>query len=311
MKFVKKALALSLTLTLAAAPLTACSGNDRSNGGSNSSTPDASASTQSADDKTKVVVATAGNPTPFVYLDENGTLAGFEVEVLKEIFSRLPQYDLQFEVTEFTSMFTGLDAGYYQIAMNHFAYNKMRAEKYIYSDVFGVDERAIAVREDNEDIKSVYDLPGHSTHEQTGNFNSAIYEKYNEEHPDNPIQVDYTENFETLLEIVNGNIDFYWFTKKNIETQIEEKGIQGIKLIDVSNDDGQEFSQALMGDFFLIAKEEEQLAADISQAFETVLADGTLQKLREEFLGETENPLTQEYVDYAREFIANDLAGTN
>ena len=301
MKPIKKTVALILVLTLVAAALIGCG----------SSSTSAEENDSSETEARTIVVCTAGNPTPYVYLNENGEVEGFEIAVLNAIFDRLPQYNLDVEVTEFASMLTGLDAGYYQIAMNHFAYNKTRAEKYIYSDVFGVDERAIAVREDNTDINSVYDLPGHSTHETTGNFNSAIYEKYNEEHPDTPIDVSYTENFDTLQEISNGRIDFYWFTKKNIETQIEEKGLTDIKLIDVPNDEGQEFSQALMGDFFLIAGNEEQLAADMSAAFEEVLNDGTLQALREEYLNETENPLTMEYVEYARQFIADDLAQAN
>lgn len=64
-------------------------------------------------DKLKVVAATSGAPSPYIY-NVDGTLYGYDVEVLEEVFSRLPQYELEWEVTEFASILTGIDAGYYQ-----------------------------------------------------------------------------------------------------------------------------------------------------------------------------------------------------
>ena len=41
--------------------------------------------------------------------------AGYDVDVLNAVFDKLPDYELEYEVTDFGSVLSGLNSGNYQI----------------------------------------------------------------------------------------------------------------------------------------------------------------------------------------------------
>ena len=113
--------------------------------------------------KRVITVATSGSPSPWISVNSSGEPEGYDIDALKLAFEKLPQYELEFKVTEFASIFGGLDTGLYQIGCNHLGYNHQRGEKYLYSVVQDVGNQGILIREDRTDINSIYDLGGHST----------------------------------------------------------------------------------------------------------------------------------------------------
>lgn len=85
---------------------------------------------------TKTVTVKAGtgaNVKPYTYVGDDNETTGYDVEVLKEVFDRLDGYDLQIEVTDIPSVFSGVTSGTYQIGVNNFSYNEERAKSYLYS----------------------------------------------------------------------------------------------------------------------------------------------------------------------------------
>ena len=44
---------------------------------------------------TKVTVATKGSPAPYMVVDENNEIGGSDIEIVKAIFEKLPQYELE------------------------------------------------------------------------------------------------------------------------------------------------------------------------------------------------------------------------
>jgi len=78
-----------------------------------------------ADGSEKIVIkaATSGNPRPFTYIGDDGELLGQNIELIQAVFDRLPQYELEIEVTEFPSIFTGIDSNLYQLGVNNIAKN--------------------------------------------------------------------------------------------------------------------------------------------------------------------------------------------
>lgn len=100
-------------------------------GGSGSSKSD---SKSSGGTKTVTVKAgTGANVKPYTYVGDDNETTGYDVEVLKEVFDRLDGYDLQIEVTDIPSVFSGVTSGTYQIGVNNFSYNEERAKSYLYS----------------------------------------------------------------------------------------------------------------------------------------------------------------------------------
>lgn len=256
----------------------------------------------------KIIAGTGGNHAPFEFKDEKGELTGFEVELVREIFKKLPQYEVEFAVAESQSTLTGLDAGLYQISFNQWGYNKNRGSKYIISDVQGVLPHAIAVRKDNTEIKSVFDLPGHKVYTKPGNANDNIYRRWNERHPDKKITVGYREDLENaLIDVENGVIDFYYHSKASLVPIIEKYNLKDIKLIDISLADNHEFTQGIEGSFFYFPIGEEKLRDDFNAVFEELLEDGTVKQLFKQFFSDYEFLNSLDYVKETRAFIQKDL----
>lgn len=273
---------------------------------------EADASKPEETESTKVIIATSGSPAPYMYTDDNGNLDGYDIAVMNEVFSRLPQYKIEYELTEFQSIFTGLDAGYYQIGLNHMGYSHDRAEKYIFSDMYGSDQYGILVRDDYDEIQSVDDFAGHKTEVAAASKNALIFEGYNEEHPDGQIVLNYTDDTTTTPKNVSeGSIDFEFFQIITLKSQIEALGADNLKIIPVSNEDAQSLTGGPIGNFILFPKGYEKLADDFNAALREAVEDGAIQKLREEYLNVEEGDiLTIDDLDSAKEFIENDISET-
>ena len=270
-------------------------------------------STEYDGEVTVVQVATDGDATPYVFLEKDGTISGYDVEVVKEVFSRLPQYELEWNVVEWTSIFAGVDSGYYDIVVDHLGYKKERAEKYLYSDVYDYGTYALTVRADDDSIKSVDDLGGKVTIIEPGSINDTTFQLYNEAHPDNPVIITYAENTGNFPMLVSeGRIDFYYFTKTTSDAKIEEMGLTDVVAIPVSPEDRSRLSPGgVQGNFIVGTREKPEIIEDFNKALEEAVKDGSIHALREKYFGETEEEdvITLDFIEYARDFIEQDLYG--
>ena len=257
----------------------------------------------------KIIIATGGNTAPSTFRNEKDELVGYETDVAKEVFSRLPQYTIEFTIADSHSTLTGLDAGLYQVSYNTWGYNKSRGEKYIISDVATVVPHAFVTRTENTDIKSVFDFPGHHVITLPGNANDITYRNWNARNPDKQIDVGYVENlagWET--KVANGEIDFYYHSKPVILATLAKTGVTGVKVTDVSVEDERTLTQGIVGNFFYFPKGEEQLRDDFNHAFKDAVADGSIAKIFAEYYPGYDFLITPEYIKSVRDFIANDLA---
>ena len=93
-------------------------------------------STQKKNEVTKILVGTDGDTRPYTYYDENKQLTGYDIAVVKALDELLPQYQFEFEVTEFSSIFAGIDSGRYQMGANNISKNEERERKYLYGDQY-------------------------------------------------------------------------------------------------------------------------------------------------------------------------------
>ena len=179
----------------------------------------ASAQTQEADapagetaEVTTILIGTGGSPKPWLWVEEDGTIAGYDAEVIYAVDELLPQYEFVFEKTEFASLFTGVDSGRYVMAVNNFAWREERAEKYLYGDEYVCyEKKVIIVKKGNTDIKSLADIGGHSTYTSgTGLASQLFLEDYNVKNPDNPVELVFSDadTLKTIQDIVAGVVDF-------------------------------------------------------------------------------------------------------
>ena len=67
-----------------------------------------SGSKKTSDNKTtSIVIATDGATKPFTYSDSQGNLTGYDIEVARAVFKKLPQYTVKFQATDFSGIAPG------------------------------------------------------------------------------------------------------------------------------------------------------------------------------------------------------------
>lgn len=278
-KLSKKIITVLLAITVFAGVLTGCATQKED-------------AKEGDDGKRKIIAATGGAPKPYIWQDEDGKLDGYDIAVVNEVFNRLPQYELEYQVT--SDFFTAADAGYVQMVVQHLGTNEERREKYLFSDPYYFAEHGLLVKE-GSDIDSWDDLAGHSTEVNSGSFNAILFEKWNAENPDKKIELIYTEDVNsTPMHVADGIIDFEFFDYISLVEQVEGQSVPGVKVIPMDNDTiphkGTGFT------YFVFPKGEEQLQQDFNEAFEAALKDGTIDRLSQQYLGDDFAPTLEEAI---------------
>lgn len=254
-----------------------------------------SGANSAADSGVKTVyAATGGMPKPFSYVDESGKLVGHNIELVEEIFKRLPQYRLVLEATDFPSIFAGLDADRYQLGVNNFAINEERKEKYLFSDPIFVNRYIAAVAADNtalgDEIKTLGDLAGKSTLNTVGTNMATAAENYNKAYPEAPIKLYYgdVDILVQLQQVESGQYDFNLLDKPMFDFYVRDFGLK-LRGIELSPDVSSGLMQTPYS-YILISRGNEQIAADINKALREIIADGTSKRICEKYFGSDYSP---------------------
>lgn len=272
----KKIIGLTGLALASVAVLTACSSKS-------------SSSDSSSDGKEVVTFATVGTTAPFSY-EDNGELTGYDIEVAKAVFEDSDKYEVKFQKTEWSSIFTGLDSGKYQMGGNNISYTDERAAKYLYSEPIGSTPSVLVTAKDS-DISSYDDIGGHSTQVVQGTTTAAQLEEYNTKHSDNPVEINYTsENITQILtNLSDGKYDFKIFDAPTVNSIISGQGLDNLTTIDLESEE-----QPYI--YFIFGSDQEDLQEYVNARLEELLEDGTLKKLAEEYLGGDYIPTSDDMV---------------
>ncbi len=243
-------------------------------------------------EKITVVAATSGSPKPFTY-EEDGELTGQNIELIKAVFEKLPQYKLKIVKVEFSSIFSGLTSGRYQIAVNNLAKNAEREKNYLFTDPIFKNSYVVIFKNGSDKAKTAdewSDLAGLSTVGSSGVNSTTAIEEYNKANPDNTIELNYSsEDLKSQLEgVESGKYDFLVMDKPMFEYYQKEYSLD-LTGKTISGD----LSTALMSEpysYFVVGKEETQLAEDINAALKEVVEDGTSKQINEKYFDEDYSP---------------------
>ena len=110
----------------------------------------------------KLIVALEGAWQPWSYHDESDTLVGYDVEVSRAIAEKLG-VEPEYVESDWDSLFAGLDAGRFDMVCNGVEVTDERALTYDFTTPYGYIHTALAVRKDNDEIKTFEDLKGKTT----------------------------------------------------------------------------------------------------------------------------------------------------
>ena len=269
---------ISLMSVMAAAgvlTLSGCSNSSSSTAASGTAAsvaPAASDQLSSIQSSGKLIVALEGAWQPWSFHDESDTLVGYDVEVSRAIAEKLG-VEPEYVESDWDSLFAGLDAGRYDLVCNGVEVTEERAKTYDFTTPYGYIHTALAVRKDNEDIKSFEDLAGKTT----ANSPASTYMELAESYGATVQGIDTLEETIQLLTAgridatLNADVSFYDYLNVHpdadfkLVAQTEEASHVGIPVL---KSDDTSFLDAL------------------NSAIEALRADGTLKELSEKYFGE-------------------------
>jgi polar amino acid transport system substrate-binding protein len=258
-----------------------------------SNTAETSKEAQNSSEPVTIYAATGGSPKPFTFVGTDNKLTGHNIDLINAVFEKLPQYKLEIEVTDFPSIFAGLDSDRYQIGVNNFAKNEKRKEKYLFTDpIFANEYVAIFAKDNNKaaNIGSWNDLAGLKTISQAGINITTALENYNAANPQNPIKIEYSEE-DLVLQIQDveaGKYDFVLMDKPMFEYYQKEFNFN-VTGVTINND----ISKDLMGEpysYLIVSKGNEKLVEDLNKALKEVIEDGTSKEINLKWFGNDYSP---------------------
>ncbi|MBT1172437.1 transporter substrate-binding domain-containing protein [Bifidobacterium sp. MA2] len=283
-KLVKKLIGIAAVAALAL-PLAACGNASTSQG--------ASSGNSSTGNVRTINAVTGGTPAPFTFKDAQGNVSGQNIELTEAVFKKLPQYKLKWQTAEFSSLFSGLDAGRYQLAVNNFTKSKEREAKYLFSDPIYSNSYVAVVSKDSgiKKLDSLDDLAGKKVIVCASGCNIALaLQKYNTANPDKASKLTYsqTEGIDAIRQVENGTGDVYLLDKPTFGYLKKKVGFDA-----ESVDLGDEAQSTLAPDsysYLVFPKGEEQLVKDVNKALKEVFKDGTSKQIDEKWFGSDQTP---------------------
>ena len=270
---------ISMMSVMAAAGVLTLSGCSNSSTSTAASSGASSAAGSSADQLAaiqasgKLIVALEGAWQPWSYHDESDTLVGYDVEVSRAIAEKLG-VEPEYVESDWDSLFAGLDAGRFDMVCNGVEVTDERALTYDFTTPYGYIHTALAVRKDNDEIKTFEDLKGKTT----ANSLASTYMELAESYGATVQGIDTLE--ETIQLLAAGRIDATLNADVSFYDYLNVHPDADFKIVAQTEDASHVAIPLRKGD-----NSATQLEA-VNNAIDELRADGTLKELSEKYFGQ-------------------------
>ncbi|RJS61806.1 transporter substrate-binding domain-containing protein [Bacillus sp. PK3_68] len=225
----------------------------------------------------KVALSDEVNP-PFLYTDESNNPIGYDMDYLKEIEKKLPQYKFEYTFGEEESNLVGVDTGKFDFAINWFFKNPEREQKFLYPQHgYGYSLTTLITKKDRNDIKTLDDMVGKklAPMSPSGGLRS-ILNGYNKSHPERQVtieSIDHPSNADNLKRVAAGKADAVFLNKTTFDAVQEDLNLD-LKVAGVVSKEPI---------YVVFDSENKELAKEMDKATEELIKDGTLPKLAEKW----------------------------
>ena len=270
---------ISMLSVMAAAGVLTLSGCSNSSTSTAASSGASSAAGSSADQLAaiqasgKLIVALEGAWQPWSYHDESDTLVGYDVEVSRAIAEELG-VEPEYVESDWDSLFAGLDAGRFDMVCNGVEVTDERALTYDFTTPYGYIHTALAVRKDNDEIKTFEDLKGKTT----ANSLASTYMELAESYGATVQGIDTLE--ETIQLLAAGRIDATLNADVSFYDYLNVHPDADFKIVAQTEDASHVAIPLRKGD------NSATLLEAVNNAIDELRADGTLKELGEKYFGQ-------------------------
>ncbi|SEG69069.1 transporter substrate-binding domain-containing protein [Paenibacillus sp. UNC499MF] len=228
----------------------------------------------------KVIVGTGTKFPQVCFIDQNGKLTGFDVELIKELDKRIPEYEFEFKTMEFQSLLLSLETNKIDLIAHQMEKNPEREQKYLFNkEPYSIFLNKVAVEINNDTIKTIDDLKGKKVRTGATSNEAYILQEYNKKN-NNAIEIVYdnaTAN-DLVDKIRKGRIDATVTSDFALRNYTDKDGKVALKTV------GEPLTESDV--LYVFRKTDGKLADRIDQAIKEVKADGTLSKLSVQWLGQ-------------------------
>lgn len=223
----------------------------------------------------KIIVGTGTQFPNVCFIDENGKLTGYDVELVRAIDEKLEDYEFEFKTMDFTNLLLSLETNKIDVVAHQMEVNKERQEKFLFNkEPYNVFPLQIVVNENNSTIQSIDDLAGKKI-ATTATSNAAIFiEKYNKEHNLGAEIVYSTTDINNQLRTgrVDATISTPFAANFNNKYADAQQKVVGEPLLNSNV-------------FFLLQKGNTELSNRIDEALIDLKEEGVVSALSKEWLG--------------------------
>lgn len=226
----------------------------------------------------KVALSAEVNP-PYLYTDSDNKPVGYDMDYMKELEKKLPQYDFQYEFGEEESNVVGIGVGKFDMGINWFFKTPEREQKFLYQkEPYVYSLTTLIVHNDTNDIETLDDLQHKSlTPMSPSGGLYSILTSYNKTHK-NQIDIDEIhkvsngENFKMIeskrRDAMFLNLTTYQAIQKELNADVKVGGVVSKESVHI-----------------LYNKKNTQLQKDIDKATKELKEDGTLENLSKKWFG--------------------------
>lgn len=220
----------------------------------------------------KLTVGTEGTYPPFSFRDlESGNLAGYDIDVAKEVAKRLGR-EVEFVPTQWKSMLASLDAKRFDFVANQVSVTPEREKQYAFSEPYTVSGAKVLVSNDNpKQIQGVNDLKGKIVGTTQGS-NFADYAK-----KAGANLKFYQGIAQVLTDLERNRVDAGINDRLYILTELKKSDYK-VKAV------GDPFDKEVTA--FAFRKDNKQLRDDVNRVLSEIKKDSTLAKISKKWFGE-------------------------